>query len=88
MVIFAGEYSGYGLLIEIQHDNGDVTYYAHNSKNLVKEGDIVYQGDIIAQQGASGVASGVHVHFELHPEGGAAVDPIPYLPEEGIPPRL
>ena len=88
VVIFAGEYSGYGLLIEIQHDNGDVTYYAHNSKNLVKEGDIVYQGDIIAQQGASGVASGVHVHFELHPEGGAAVDPIPYLPEEGIPPRL
>lgn len=88
VVIFAGEYSGYGLLIEIQHDNGDVTYYAHNSKNLVAEGDIVYQGDVIAEQGATGVASGVHVHFELHPEGGAAVDPVPYLPKEGTPPRL
>ena len=88
VVIFAGVYSGYGLLIEIQHDNGDVTYYAHNSKNLVAEGDIVYQGDIIAEQGATGVATGVHVHFELHPEGGAAVDPIPYLPEEGTPPSL
>ncbi len=88
VVIFAGVYSGYGLLIEIQHDNGDITYYAHNSKNLVAEGDVVYQGDIIAEQGATGVASGVHVHFELHPEGGAAVDPIPYLPEEGTPPRL
>ena len=88
VVIFAGVYSGYGLLIEIEHDNGDITYYAHNSKNLVKEGDVVYQGDIIAEQGATGVASGVHVHFELHPGGGAAVDPIPYLPEEGTPPRL
>lgn len=88
VVIFAGVYSGYGLLIEIQHDNGDVTYYAHNSKNLVSEGDIVYQGDVIAEQGATGVATGVHVHFELHPEGGAAVDPIPYLPEEGTPPLL
>jgi len=88
VVIFSGVYSGYGLLIEIEHDNGDVTYYAHNSKNLVEVGDIVYQGDIIAEQGATGVASGVHVHFELHPEGGAAVDPIPYLPEEGTPPRL
>ena len=88
VVIFSGVYSGYGNLVEIQHDNGDVTYYAHNSKNLVEVGDIVYQGDIIAEQGATGVASGVHVHFELHPEGGAAVDPIPYLPEEGTPPRL
>ena len=88
VVIFSGVYSGYGLLIEIQYDNGDVTYYAHNSKNLVEEGDIVYQGDIIAEEGATGVATGVHIHFELHPEGGAAVDPIPYLPEEGTPPRL
>lgn len=88
VVIFSGVYSGYGNLVQIQHDNGDITYYAHNSKNLVQEGDIVYQGDIIAEEGATGVASGVHIHFELHPEGGAAVDPIPYLPEEGIPPRL
>ncbi len=88
VVIFSGLYSGYGYLVQIQHDNGDITYYAHNSKNLVQEGDIVYQGDIIAEEGATGVASGVHIHFELHPEGGAAVDPIPYLPPEGMPPKL
>lgn len=88
VVIFSGVYSGYGYLVQIQHDNGDITYYAHNSKNLVEEGDIVYQGDIIAEEGATGVANGVHIHFELHPEGGAAVDPLPYLPEEGRPPKL
>ena len=88
VVIFSGLYSGYGYMVQIQHDNGDITYYAHNSKNLVQEGDIVYQGDIIAEEGATGVASGVHIHFELHPEGGAAVDPIPYLPPEGMPPKL
>ncbi len=88
VVIFSGVFSGYGYLVEIEHDNGDVTYYAHNSKNLVEVGDVVAQGDVIAEMGATGVASGVHVHFEFHPEGGAAVDPIPYLPEEGTPPRL
>ncbi len=88
VVIYSDYYSGYGYLVQIQHDNGDVTYYAHNSKNLVEVGDIVYQGDIIAEEGATGVANGVHIHFELHPDGGAAVDPLPYLPEEGKPPRL
>jgi len=88
VVIFSDYYSGYGYIVQIQHDNGDVTYYAHNSKNLVAVGDIVYQGDIIAEEGATGVATGVHIHFEYHPGGGDAVDPIPFLPEEGRPPKL
>lgn len=81
VVIFADTYNGYGLLVQIQHENGDVTYYAHNSRNLVKEGDVVNQGDIIALMGCTGVASGNHVHFEVHPAGGPADDPMDYLPE-------
>ena len=81
VVIFSDVYNGYGLLIKIQHENGDVTFYAHNSQNLVKEGDVVEQGDVIALMGATGVASGNHVHFEVHPGGGPADDPMEYLPE-------
>ncbi len=81
VVLFADDYFGFGLLVKIQHENGDITYYAHNSKNLVKEGDLVEQGDVIALMGCTGVASGNHVHFEIHPGGGAADDPMNYLPE-------
>lgn len=80
-VIFADEYSGYGLLIQIRHDNGDVTYYAHCSALLAEVGDIVKQGQVIAEMGSTGVASGVHCHFELRPGGGKPVDAAPYLPE-------
>ena len=81
VVIFADTYNGYGLMVKILHDNGDETWYAHNSANLVKEGDEVEQGDVIALIGCTGVASGNHVHFEVHPGGGEADDPMDYLPE-------
>ncbi len=81
VVFFAENYYGYGLLVKIQHENGDVTYYAHCSEILVKEGDVVSQGDVIARIGTTGVASGNHCHFELHPGGGEAADPMDYLPE-------
>ncbi len=80
VVIFVGEYKGFGQLVKIQHDNGDVTYYAHCSSMLVYEGELVEQGERIALMGATGVATGNHVHFELHPGGGDAVDPMDYLP--------
>ena len=81
VVFFAEDYHGYGLLVKIQHENGDVTYYAHCSEILVKEGDVVDQGQVIARIGTTGVASGNHCHFELHPGGGEAADPMDYLPE-------
>ena len=81
VVFFAESYHGYGLLVKIQHENGDVTYYAHCSEILVKEGDVVDQGQVIARIGTTGVASGNHCHFELHPGGGAAADPMDYLPD-------
>ncbi len=77
-VIFSGWYSDYGNYIEIRHDNGEVTGYAHNAENLVKVGDKVAQGDVIAKAGATGLADGVHCHFELW-KGGVRVNPVDYL---------
>ena len=78
-VIYSGWYSDYGNLIEIRHDNGDVTGYAHNSENLVSVGDKVAQGDVIAVAGATGLADGDHCHFELW-KSGVRVDPVTCLP--------
>ncbi len=80
-VIFAGWESGYGKLVKLQHENGDVTYYGHCTSLLVSEGDVVRQGEQIALMGATGVASGVHVHFEYRPLGGDPIDPLLVLPE-------
>ena len=71
--------SGYGMLVQILHDNGDVTYYAHNSELLVEVGQRVIQGEEIAKMGETGVSSGVHCHFELRIDG-VPVDPVEYLP--------
>ncbi len=79
-VIVSEWFDDFGYKIEIKHDNGDVTYYAHCSELLVEEGDIVSQGQLIARMGCTGVASGVHLHFEYHPKGGNARDPLNVLP--------
>ncbi|MBI5643133.1 MAG: M23 family metallopeptidase [Deltaproteobacteria bacterium] len=73
-VIFSGEKGGYGNVVEVLHDNGVVTRYGHNSKNLVKKGDKVSPGDPIAYVGSTGRSTGPHVHFEVI-KNGEAVDP-------------
>lgn len=73
-VIFSGEKGGYGKVVEILHDNGLITRYGHNSKNLVKEGDIVTPSDTIAYVGSTGRSTGPHVHFEVLKDGGS-IDP-------------
>jgi murein DD-endopeptidase MepM/ murein hydrolase activator NlpD len=78
-VIRAGWAGGYGQLIEIKHDNGDITYYGHCSKLLVSEGDRVFQGQDIAQMGSTGDSNGVHCHFEIR-KSGNPVNPVKYLP--------
>ena len=63
-VIFSGKIRGYGNIVIIK--NGDtITKYAHNSINLVKKGDYVKKGEVIAKVGATGRATGPHVHFEV-----------------------
>jgi murein DD-endopeptidase MepM/ murein hydrolase activator NlpD len=78
-VIVSGWSVSWGNVIRILHDNGDVTLYSHCSALLVKVGDRVSQGQQIARMGRTGVASGVHLHFELIVDG-VNVDPLPHLP--------
>jgi murein DD-endopeptidase MepM/ murein hydrolase activator NlpD len=79
VVIKADWFSGYGKLVAIEHDNGDITYYGHCAKILVDVGERVYQGQSIALMGQTGVSSGVHCHFEIR-KNGQPVDPAKYLP--------
>lgn len=78
-VITAGWKGTYGKLVAIRHDNGTVTYYAHNSSLLVSEGQKVYQGQIIARAGSTGRSTGSHCHFEVRVNG-TSVNPRNYLP--------
>lgn len=70
--------AGYGNLIEIRHPDGFTTLYAHNKENLVKTGDVVDKGQLIALLGSTGRSSGPHVHFEVHKDG-KIVDPRRYI---------
>ena len=77
-VIKSGWNGSYGKLVAIRHDNGYVTYYAHNSELLVSVGQKVYQGQIIARAGMTGNASGPHCHFEVRINN-TSVNPRNYL---------
>ena len=70
---------GYGNMIIIKHAGNISTVYAHNSRNLVKAGDMVKRGQKIAEVGATGRATGPHCHFEVRVEE-KAVNPEYYLP--------
>lgn len=68
-VIFAGVHPGYGKMVDLDHGNGLVTRYAHASKLLVKEGDLVLRGQAIAKVGTSGRSTGPHLHYEVRLNG-------------------
>ena len=77
-VIHAGWDGAYGYLVKIDHGNGYVTYYGHNSSILVSVGDKVYKGQHIAEMGATGRVTGTHCHFEVRKDG-ERVNPLDYL---------
>ena len=78
-VTYAGWMSGYGYLVRIDHLNGYVTYYGHNSKLLVSAGQTVYKGQQIAKMGSTGNSTGNHCHFEVR-YNGVAKNPLNFLP--------
>jgi murein DD-endopeptidase MepM/ murein hydrolase activator NlpD len=69
---------GYGNVVMLDHGNGLMTLYAHNERNVVRQGERVRRGQTVALMGDSGRASGTHVHFEVHQHGRLA-DPLRWL---------
>jgi len=81
VVIKAGREGGYGNIVEIRHMQGIVTRFAHNQKNLVRVGQRVKRGDIVAQVGSTGRSTGPHLHYEVRLNG-LAVNPMIYILDE------
>jgi murein DD-endopeptidase MepM/ murein hydrolase activator NlpD len=78
-VAYAGsELKGYGNLILIRHENNFVSAYAHNSELLVKRGDQIRRGQVIANSGRTGNVNAPQLHFEIR-KGSDPIDPMPYL---------
>ncbi len=71
--------SGYGKLVLVRHAGSYTTVYAHNRKNLVRVGQFVEKGEIIAEVGDTGRASAPHLHFEVR-QNGKSRNPLNYLP--------
>ncbi|TMC63658.1 MAG: M23 family metallopeptidase [Chloroflexota bacterium] len=76
--VFAG-WGSYGIYVEIDHGNGFHSIYGHMSAVLVKTGDNVTQGQLLGLMGATGRATGVHLHFEIRYQG-VPQNPIDLLP--------
>jgi len=71
-------YSGYGILVHINHGRGYQTLYAHLSKKIVKIGQKVKRGEVIGYMGSTGLSVGVHLHYEVI-KNGEKVNPIHYF---------
>ncbi|QHG86102.1 peptidoglycan DD-metalloendopeptidase family protein [Xanthomonas sp. NCPPB 1638] len=78
VVSYAGVRGGYGNVVDVDHGNGYVTRYAHNSRLVVKVGDLVRAGQQVAKAGSSGRSTGAHVHFEVWANG-RVVNPRKFL---------
>ena len=83
----AGTATGFGLAVYLRGDDGAVYVYGHINDYFVRAGDRVVAGERIAEVGNTGISTGPHVHFEVHPNGAmysGAVNPVPWLNARGI----
>jgi hypothetical protein len=85
-VIFAGWNGGYGRLVQIRHNNGLTTGYAHLSRITVgvKKGAVVKQGELIGAVGMTGLATGPHLHYMMT-RGGTPINPLSMKSEPPVP---
>lgn len=80
-VVYSDFHGGYGNLVIVKHGSGLLSVYAHNMKNLVKKGDPVSQGQVIAYVGDTGKIAGPHLHFEIR-RGASPKNPLNFLPPD------
>ena len=85
-VIFAGWQGGYGNKVEIQYWDGTVSWFCHNSKLVVTQGEKVTPGELVSMSGNTGHSTGPHIHVEIHPQDGSPVPPLPWLKKMGTMP--
>jgi len=78
VVLTSEHHPEYGNMVELDHGNGLVTRYAHNSKVLVKVGDLIKRGQVISEVGTTGRSTGAHLHFEVLVDG-VPQDPAKFL---------
>ncbi len=81
VVAFSGYAEGYGRCIVLNHRNNFRTRYSHNSVNLVKKGDFIKKGQIVALVGSTGNSTGNHLHFEIRCKR-IPLDPLDFLPQK------
>ena len=85
--VISAEFAGaFGRRVEVRHADGTVTWYCHMSEFTVSVGDRVAAGDRVGSVGMTGNTTGPHLHFEVHPDGGDAIDPYPWLRDHGLNP--
>ena len=78
-VVYTDQLRGYGNMVILRHADGFVSVYAHNERNLVREGQQVSRGETIARVGSTGRVTGPHLHFEIRHDN-KAQDPLRYMP--------
>lgn len=83
-VVYAGQMSGYGTMVDIRYPDGTVSRYGHMSSISVSVGQSVAAGQQVGLSGNTGRSTGPHLHLEIHPGGGGAVDPKSWLAAKGL----
>lgn len=83
-VVYAGAMQGYGNTVDIKYWDGTVSRYGHMDSIAVSVGQKVSPGEVVGATGNTGRSTGPHLHVEIHPGGGEAIDPAPWFAERGL----